>query len=378
MQGSTLRATASITIINPEVTDSMIYLDYAASTPTLPEVVEAMTPWFLEYYGNPSATHIMGQKAAEAIDDVKETIADKIGCYPSEIIFTSGATEANNLAIKGFALANKHKGNHIVTSVIEHKCVLNICAYLEKQGFDVTYVMPNKDGTITAEAVAAAITDQTILVSVMHVNNELGTINPIEAIGEICYEKRILFHSDTAQSFCKLDIDVLDMNLDAISVSAHKFGGPKGIGFTYIRDARNCHIEPVIHGASQQHGLRGGTLPTPLIVGLGKAIQCFRYDRKKLRKIRDEFLVSLKNKGISFTMNGKYTIENIINITLHDSNLYAKVTSSKEFCLSKGSACNSSNIVPSHVMQYICQSNLDAHNTIRISFINYQPIFNLL
>ena len=249
----------------------MIYLDFAASTPVLPEVMEAMRPWFTDFYANPSSSHQMGRQAAEAIEQARTTIADEIGAYPSEIIFTSGATESNNLAIKGIAWANKEKGRHIITSSIEHKCILSICHYLEREGFEVTYVDPDQEGVIHPEKVKEAMRPDTILVSIHHVNNELGTIQPIEKIGALCLDLGIPFHTDAAQSFGKLDIDVDDLNIDLMSVSGHKIYGPKGIGALYIRNIRETKITPVIHGAGQELGLRGGTMATPLILGIEKA-----------------------------------------------------------------------------------------------------------
>lgn len=350
----------------------MLYLDYLASTPVLPQVIEDMHQAFMDTYANPSSTHSCGQQASEIVDHCKQIIADKIGALPSEIIFTSGATEANNLGIKGLAFANQHKGKHIVTSTIEHKCVLNICAYLDTQGFEVTYVMPTSDGIITAEAVEQALREDTILVSIMHVNNELATINPIEAIGEVCYQKDIAFHSDVAQSFCKLDIDVLDMNLEALSVSAHKFGGPKGIGFAYIRDARTSTIEPVIHGSGHQHGLRGGTLPTPLIVGLRSAVENYRYDPETLSAIKQSFFEKLKEENVDFTINGKECLANAFSIQFHDEAIVSNLIVNKEVCISQGSACNSKEIKPSHVLKAIGLTDKQARCTFRISFWNEQ------
>lgn len=348
----------------------MIYLDYAASTPTLPEVIDAMQPWMTEFYANPASTHQLGLKAAKEIEQAKTLLADKIGCYPSEIIFTSGATESNNLILKGLAKLNTYKGNHIITTAIEHKCILNICKHLETQGFNVTYVKPEPSGIITTESIRKAITDKTILVSVMHVNNELGTINPITEIGALCEEREIAFHSDTAQSFCKLDIDVIDMNLAAISVSAHKIGGPKGCGFAFVRDARASGIEPIIHGAGQQLGLRGGTMPTPLIAGLAAAVKHYKYDRTTLAKIRSEFIRELINKNIEFKINGVNTLESFINITFSNDSIVAKLNSNINFCISNGSACNSKNIEPSHVLTTLGLNPGQARKTARITFSN--------
>ncbi|MCG9732370.1 cysteine desulfurase [Shewanella sp. Isolate13] len=348
----------------------MLYLDYLASTPVLPEVLVEIERAFKDCYANPSSTHSLGLAANETVQAAKEYIADKIGAYPSEIIFTSGATEANNLAIKGLAFANQNKGKHIITSAIEHKCVLNICKFLETKGFTVTYLQPTKQGIITAEAVENSITKDTILVSIMHVNNELGSINPIQEIGEVCYERNVLFHSDAAQSFCKLNIDVLDMNLAAMSVSAHKFGGPKGIGFAYIRDARNCEIEPVIHGAGQQLEIRGGTLASPLIAGLHKATEHFKFDHDELLTIRNEFLALLESKRIQFKLNCEHNLVNVINIQFLNERVSNFLSDSLDICVSKGSACSSREIKPSYVLTAIGLTSDEARNSFRISFFD--------
>lgn len=252
----------------------MIYLDFAASTPLLPSVKDELFRAFEEEYSNPSSAHKLGRTSAEKIENVRKIIADSIGAYKSEIIFTSGASEANNLAIKGYVLANQKKGKHIITSAIEHKCILAICHFLEKQhGYEITYISPQENGIIDSQNVISAMRDDTVLVSIMHVNNELGSIQPIEAIGKACFEKNIKFHIDAAQSYKKIAIDVDKLNIDMLSISAHKIYGPKGIGALYVRDLRETRIQPVIHGAGQEYGLRGGTLPTPLILGFGAAVE---------------------------------------------------------------------------------------------------------
>jgi len=348
--------------------EQMLYLDYLASTPVLPQVLTEMELAFKNSYANPSSTHTCGIEANATVQAAKEYIADKIGAYPSEIIFTSGATEANNLAIKGLAYANQDKGKHIVTSEIEHKCVLNICQFLETKGFSVTYIQPTIDGVITVESVKNAIQDDTILVSIMHVNNELGSINPIEDIGELCYQKNVLFHSDAAQSFCKLDIDVLDFNLEAMSVSAHKFGGPKGIGFAYIRDARTNTIEPVIHGAGQQLDIRGGTLPSPLIVGLHKASEYFQYDEAELLNIRTSFFEQLTANNVRYKLNCTNSLANVVNVQFLDDKIVNLINDSNDICVSKGSACSSKEIKPSYVLTSIGLSAEEARGSFRISF----------
>jgi cysteine desulfurase len=239
----------------------MIYFDSAGSYKMLDEVVETIHEVSVSMFANPSSSHTLGEMQAKKIEEARDTIADIIGCYSSEIIFTSGATESNNLALK--QILNLEEKAHIITSATEHKCILSILNYIQKQGHEVTIIKPNPDGIIKLDSIKNALEANTKLVSIMHVNNELGVINPISEIGQLCFEHGILFHTDAAQSFGKLEIDVDDMNIDMMSISAHKIGGPKGIGALYVRDLRKKELLPVIHGAGQEYGVRGGTLPTP-------------------------------------------------------------------------------------------------------------------
>ena len=350
----------------------MIYLDFAASTPVLPEVMEAMRPWFTDFYANPSSSHQMGRQAAEAIEQARATIADEIGAYPSEIIFTSGATESNNLAIKGIAWANRDKGRHIITSSIEHKCILAICNYLEKEGFEVTYVDPDHEGVIHPEKIQEAIRPNTILVSVHHVNNELGTIQPIEKIGEICLDRGIPFHTDAAQSFGKLDIDVDDLNIDLMSISGHKIYGPKGVGVLYVRNVRETKIIPVIHGAGQELGLRGGSMATPLIVGLSEAvtfIQSNDFKEHAIHLANLNKLITNQSNTSDILINGSHKkTQNIISITLPNFDINSFMLKYKnQFCISQGSACSSIDIKASHVLERIGLSRQNSEKTIRLS-----------
>ncbi|WP_172380631.1 cysteine desulfurase family protein [Vibrio sp. Vb339] len=354
-----------------------MYLDYLASTPLHPEALQAMTTAFRDVYANPSSDHTCGKHSQDLLKDCQRTIADKIGAEASEIIFTSGATESNNLAIKGLAELNSHRGKHLITSQIEHSCVLSIFSFLEKQGFEVTYLEPNHMGIHTAQQIEQAIKEDTILVSIMHVNNELGTINPIRDIGALCFRKGVTFHSDAAQSIAKLDIDVVDDYIDALSASAHKFGGPKGIGFLYLREARLLSIEPVIHGSGQQIGLRGGTIPTPLIVGMAAAIESFKFEQTYLESLRHEFLATLDRQNIKYKINGANTLSNVINLTFECDEDYAKYTSQKGICVSQGSACNSQHVEPSHVLTAMNVSAKDSFNSVRISFYNDTLISSL-
>jgi cysteine desulfurase len=352
----------------------MFYLDYASSTPVYPEVVEEMKYWFEEGFANPSSNHAMGLEAKEAIDKAREFIADEIGCYPSEIIFTSGATEANNLALKGYCLANKDKGKHIITSSIEHKCVLNTCAYLETQGFEVTYLPVKPSGHVDPEVVKNSIRQDTIMCSIMTVNNELGTIQPIEEIGQICFDNNIKFHTDAAQAIGKLDIDVEDMNIDFLSMSAHKFRGPKGIGALFIRDAKTIKMDPIIHGGGQELGLRGGTLPTSLIVGMASSLRLYKLEyRNKINQdyFSFEFEKVLRSLGIQeFVENSKEpSLSSIKNVTLLSSENLKNIKNTDYVYYSLGSACSSKEIKASHVLKSIALSEKDSLSSLRFSFL---------
>lgn len=350
----------------------MIYFDSAASYPMLPEAKEALIDASIELFGNPSSTHVAGELASNAIDISRELIADSIGALPSEIVFTSGATESNNLALKGhFSLSKFKNKRHLIISSIEHKCILAISDYLSRDSdIEVSLVSPNKDGIITADAIKALIKKDTSLVSVMHVNNELGTINPISEIGNLCYEHGIKFHTDAAQSYLKEEIDVDDMNLDYLSLSAHKIGGPKGIGALYIRDRRSLPMKPVIHGAGQEEGLRGGTLPGPLIVSTGKAVETFSQSYTNLKKQNyKQFLINcLTNKGVNHQVNG-VGIPSLVSITLPDTDVAALLrNTTNKFALSTGSACSSTEVEISHVLASIGLNRDLGERTLRISF----------
>ncbi len=351
----------------------MLYLDTAASYPLLPEVKTALNQAFDECFANPSSNHSLGVNADKSIQKIREQLADEIGALPSEIIFTSGATESNNIALKSIVLGDvqfKDK-KHIITSEIEHKCILNICSYLDSIGYEVTYLKPDENGVISSEAVKNCITEGTALVSIMHVNNELGTINPIDEIGEVCFENGVLFHSDAAQSFGKLKIDVDDMNIDLLSISAHKIAGPKGIGAIYIRDQRQKNLQPVIHGAGQEEGLRGGTVAAPLILGFGSAITHFPQKYKSFAKcgIKTHLIKELEARNVPFIVNGGQALESCISITLPKVNVSDLLQGYREgICLSQGSACSSKEIKASHVLTSIGLSREMADQTFRISF----------
>ncbi|WP_318462259.1 cysteine desulfurase family protein [Photobacterium leiognathi] len=339
------------------------YYDYAASTPVSKYVLDSMNPWESEVFANPSAAHTDGKKAFNVIEETRTIIADKIGAMPSEIIFTSGASEANNMALKGVAFQFLDDKCHIITSSIEHKCILNTCSFLERVGFEITYISPNEHGEISPDEVKKAIRENTKLISIHHVNNELGTIQPIADIGAIAFDYDILFHTDAAQSFCKLDIDVDDMDIDMLSLSGHKIYGPKGIGALYIRDVRNSDIVPLIHGGGQELGLRGGTSPTPLIVGLGSAVEHFPEDVSEQQTLFTQVI-----KNYDFVKNSSLsTVPTIWNITFTSDDEVKRFNIEQNWLTSQGSACNAISNMPSHVLNAIGLSDEEARRTYRIS-----------
>lgn len=352
----------------------MIYLDTAASYPILPEVKSALIKAFESEFANSASSHLLGEQVSEKINVVREQIADTIGAYPSEIVFTSGATESNNIAFKSLLLGGEVNSNkkHIITSRIEHKCIFSICEYFKYLGYEITYLKPNEQGTIEPQSVKNAIREDTAIVSIMQVNNELGTINPIGEIGQICFDKGVLFHSDAAQSFGKIKIDVDDLNVDVMSFSAHKIGGPKGIGAIYIRDLRKKQLLPVIHGAGQEEGLRGGTVAAPLIIGFGKAIEIFPnlYHQFKLLKIKLYLLEQLKLRNIEHKVNGfGSTLESCLSLTLPNTDTDTLVRENEhKLCLAQGSACSSKEIEPSHVLTAVGLDRKSADHTFRVSF----------
>ena len=347
----------------------MHYFDSAGSYKMLDEVIETLRETSSSLFANPSSSHSLGENQAKKIEDSRALIAETIGCYPSEIIFTSGATESNNLALK--QILNQNVKAHIITSAVEHKCVLSILYFIRQQGHEVTIIEPSENGTIDLEAIKKEIRTNTQLISIMHVNNELGVINPVAEIGQFCFENGILFHTDAAQSFGKLEIDVDVMNIDMMSMSAHKIGGPKGVGALFVRDLRNKKLLPVIHGAGQEYGLRGGTLATPLIIGFSKAISVFpsRYANKDFSKLCEIFYKTMKDYELDFKINGQYGLESIISITFKsvDIPMFLRETS-ENFAIAQGSACSSKEIEASHVLSAIGLSRQEAENTLRLSF----------
>lgn len=352
-----------------------IYLDYAATTPVDPRVAEEMYKCLTMEgnFGNPaSRSHSYGWLAAEAVDQARNEIANLIGADVREIIFTSGATESDNMALKGVALAYKHKGNHIITSQIEHKAVLDTCKFLESQGFRVTYLKPQADGMITSDQVQEAITDETILVSLMHVNNEIGTVTDLKAIGSLCKEKGIVFHSDGAQSLGKERIDVNEQNIDLMSLSAHKIYGPKGIGAIYIRRQPKIELIPLIHGGGHERGFRSGTLATHQIVGMGTACrilsECFEDETTKIRSMRDLLWKKLSTlPGVKVNGSMEHRVCGNLNVSFSGVDGDLLISSLNEIAISSGSACTSASVEPSYVLMSIGVPKPLAYSSIRFS-----------
>ncbi len=335
-----------------------VYLDNHATTRTDPRVVEAMLPYFTEVYGNAaSISHRFGRDAGEAVDRAREQVAEAIGAEASEIVFTSGATEANNLAIKGLAQASRRKGNHLVVSQIEHKSVLDSMMRLKREGWDVTLVPSDERGFIAAERVAEAISEQTVLVSVMAANNEVGTLNPIREIGQLCRDRGVVFHTDATQAVGKVPLDVLADEIDLLSLSGHKLYGPKGIGALYVR-RRDLRVRLVaqIDGGGHERGLRSGTVPVPLVVGLGVAAELAIRERPsevpRIFKLRERLHQGISSRVEAIRLNGHPTLRLPGNLNLSFAYVdgEALMMAMRDVAVSSGAACTSANPEPSHVL----------------------------
>ena len=353
--------------------DQPIYLDYQATTPMDPRVLEAMMPYFTHQFGNPhSRSHSYGWEAEEGVEKARAQVAKLIGADEKEVIFTSGATESNNLAIRGVAEFYKDRKNHIVTTVTEHKCVLDTCRHLEQQGFEVTYLPVQKNGLIDLEALRAAITDKTVVVSVMAVNNEIGVIQPLAEIGKICREKKVFFHTDAAQAAGKIPLDVEAMNIDLMSISGHKIYGPKGIGALYVRRKPRVRLVPLIVGGGQERGFRSGTLPTPLCVGLGEAAEIAMKEMdgeaKRLAKLQARMLKGLQSKLTDIVVNGdlEHRIPGNLNISFAYVEGESLMMGIKNLAVSSGSACTSASLEPSYVLRALGVEEDMAHTSLRI------------
>ncbi|XGA09054.1 MAG: IscS subfamily cysteine desulfurase [Wolbachia endosymbiont of Xenopsylla cheopis] len=359
--------------INTIGIEKNIYLDYQATTKLDPRVFKVMIPYFKQFSNPHSRSHAFGWNAEEAIEVARAQIADLINAQYKEVIFTSGATESNNMAIKGVARFYKNKGNHIITVCTEHKCVLDSCRHLEDEGFAVTYLPVQTNGIINLSELEKAITDKTILVSVMMANNEIGVIQPIKEIGEICRKYNAFFHTDAAQAFGKIVIDVNDMNIDLMSISGHKIYGPMGIGALYVRrkDPR-VRLTPLISGGGQERGMRSGTVPTPLAVGFGEAARIAKEEMEeeglRIKELRD-ILYKKINEGLPsyIVLNGDYEkrIPGNLNISFPCVEGESIIMAIKELAVSSGSACTSESLEPSYVIRALNNGHDLEHSSIR-------------
>ena len=356
-----------------------IYLDYASTTPVDPAVADRMVEFLTPsgHFGNPaSRSHMFGWQAEAAVEDARSEVADLIGADPREIVWTSGATEANNLAIKGCAQFNTRKGKHIITSKIEHKAVLDTCRQLEREGFEITYLDPDKNGLIQPQAVADALRDDTTVVSIMHVNNELGTLNDIAAIGKLCRENKVFFHVDAAQSAGKTSIDVEAMQVDMMSFSAHKIYGPKGIGALYVRRKPRVRIEAQMHGGGHERGMRSGTLPTHQIVGMGAAFKLgadvLANESARIAALRKRLWDGVSDMEEVY-LNGseQQHVPGIINISFAFVEGESLIMALRDLAVSSGSACTSASLEPSYVLRALGLNDEMAHSSIRFSIGRY-------
>ncbi len=350
-----------------------IYLDYSATTPVDPRVAARMIPWLTEHFGNPaSRSHAYGWEAEAAVEEAREQVAKLVGADPKEIIWTSGATESNNLAIKGAAHFYSGKGKHIITLRTEHKAVLDTFRELEREGFEATYLDPLPNGLVDMDAFRAALRPDTVLVSIMFVNNEIGVIQPIAELGEICREKGILFHVDAAQATGKVVIDLEKLKVDLMSFSAHKTYGPKGIGALYVRRKPRIRLEAQMHGGGHERGLRSGTLPTHQIVGMGEAFRIAREEmgaeNERIRMLRDRLLKGLSDIEATF-VNGdmEARVPHNLNISFAYVEGESLIMAIKEIAVSSGSACTSASLEPSYVLRALGRDDELAHSSIRFS-----------
>ncbi len=350
-----------------------IYMDNHATTPMDPRVLEAMLPYFGTIFGNAaSRNHQFGWEAEQAVDKAREQISKLIGCTPKEIIFTSGATESNNLAIKGIAEMYREKGNHVITQVTEHKAVLDTCKKLERQGFDVTYLPVQEDGLISIDALKAAMTDKTILVTIMYANNEIGVVQPVQEIGKLCHERGILFHTDAVQAVGKIPVNVQADNIDVLSMTAHKIYGPKGVGALYVR-RRNPRVQITeqINGGGHERGMRSGTLNVPGIVGLGKACEIageeMAAETARLKELRDYLKQKFENALDYLHVNGNmdHHLPGNLNMSFVHVEGESLLMGINDIAVSSGSACTSATLEPSYVLKALGLGDDVAHSSIR-------------
>ena len=348
------------------------YMDYSATTYVKPEVLDAMMPFFTEKFGNPSSFYGISRETKMAVDNARAQVAKAINCDPNEVYFTGGGSEADNWAIKGIATAHMKKGNHIITTKIEHHAVLHTCEFLEKFGFEVTYLDVNEEGFVDLKQLEEAITDKTILVSIMFANNEIGTIQPIKEIGALCREKKVLFHTDAVQAVGSVPVDVKEMNIDLLSLAGHKLYGPKGIGALYIR--RGVRIDNLIHGGGQERGRRAGTENIPGVVGLGKAIEIatenIEENRARLTVLRDKLIDGILERIPYARLNGPRGDKRLpgnsnISFEFIEGDSILLSLDFEGICASSGSACTSGSLDPSHVLLAIGLPHEKAHGSLR-------------
>ena len=350
-----------------------IYLDYGATTPVDPRVVDAMIPWLREHFGNPaSRSHAWGWEAEAAVEKARGEVADLVGADPREIVWTSGATESNNLALKGAAQFYKTRGKHLITVKTEHKAVLDTMRELERQGFEVTYLEVQEDGMLDMQALKAAIRPDTILVSVMFVNNEIGVVQDIPGIGALCREKGIIFHVDAAQATGKVEIDLKTLPVDLMSLASHKTYGPKGIGALYVRHKPRIRLEAQMHGGGHERGMRSGTLPTHQIVGMGEAFRIAKaemaHDNAKARKLHQRLLDGLKDvEQVFLNGNAETRVPHNLNMSFNFVEGESLIMGIKGLAVSSGSACTSASLEPSYVLRALGRSDELAHSSLRMT-----------
>ncbi|KAJ2454270.1 cysteine desulfurase [Coemansia sp. RSA 2336] len=366
------KPTGGSAIVDAQSTTMPIYLDAQATTPLDPRVLDAMMPFMTENYGNPhSRTHKYGWETEKAVDLAREQVASLIGAHPKEIVFTSGATESNNTSIKGVARFYKGKKNHIITSQTEHKCVLDSCRVLQEEGFEVTYLPVSKGGRISLDDLKAAIRPSTALVSIMAVNNEIGVIQDIKEIGKICREHKVFFHTDAAQAAGKIPLNVNEMNIDLMSISGHKLYGPKGVGALYVRRRPRVRLEPIITGGGQERGIRSGTVPSPLVVGMGAAAALsareLDYDHAYISKLSRRLIDGINSRVSHVVRNGDpdHVYPGCVNLSFSFVEGESLLMALKNVALSSGSACTSASLEPSYVLRALGAEDDMAHSSIR-------------
>jgi len=361
----------SIRTLSAEPQMKPLYMDSQATTSLDPRVLDTMLPFLTSYYGNPhSRTHQYGWESEAAMETAREQVADLIGADPKEIIWTSGATESNNITVKGVGRFYASKKKHVITTQTEHKCVLDSCRILESEGIDVTYLPVKSDGLVDMETLEASIRPDTSLVSIMTVNNEIGVIQPVEEIGKLCRSKKVFFHTDAAQAVGKIPMDVNKMNIDLMSISGHKIYGPKGVGALYVRRRPRVRVEPIQSGGGQERGLRSGTVPTPLVVGLGAACALAReemeYDHKHVTRLSNKLVEGITSQLPNVVRNGGTSLyPGCVNLSFHCVEGESLLMALKDVALSSGSACTSASLEPSYVLRALGAEEDMAHSSIR-------------